>query len=242
MGFKDDVTEKVTDILEGDYEIEDIEEIPSPQDVPFGKKAKRMKVCTLYIDLRNSSNLLFVHQKQTAGKIHKAFLHAVASTVLNLGGNIRGFKGDSLMALWPARYKSQVSKCVKAAMAIKWLVDVELQPKFETYSAIDFGIGVDFGEVLIARAGIPRDTNNNDLIFMGKCINFAVAIGEQAKGPEHVEISRDSYDNLEDDLIHGTQKDFFGNEQKVDMWKNGTVRWKDTNYSTKLTTWYWRLS
>jgi class 3 adenylate cyclase len=242
MGLKDSVSEKVKDILEGDYEIEDVDEIPSPQDVPFGKKAKKMKVCVLYIDLRDSSNLLFVHQKQTAGKIHKAFLHAVASTVLDFGGNIRGFKGDSLMALWPANYKSQVSTCVKAAMTIKWLLDVELQPQFETYSAIDFGIGVDWGEVLIARAGIPRDATNNDLVFMGKCINFAVAIGEQAKGPEHVEISKVSYENLDDAVIYGSQKDFFGNDQKVDMWKDGSVQWKSTNYPTKLTTGHWKSS
>src|SRR5574340_485035 len=143
MGFKEDVSGKVKEYLSGDYQIEDVTEIPSVEDVPFGKKAQQMKLCVFYIDLRDSTNLLFVHQKQTAGKIHKAFLHAVASTVLYFDGYIRGFKGDSLMAFWPANYKSEVSKCVQAAMTTKWLLDVELSSQFEAYSKIDFGIGID---------------------------------------------------------------------------------------------------
>jgi len=235
MSLADDIRPKVADYLEGDYEVEDVTAIPSVGDVPFGKKAKRMKLCVFYIDLRKSTNLLFLHQKQTAGKIHKAFLHVVSSVVLYFEGEIRGFKGDSLMAFWPANYKSEVSKCVRAAMTVKWLLDVELSPLFETYEKIDFGIGVDWGDVFIARAGIPRDANNNDLIFMGKCVNFAVAIGEQACGPNHVEISTVTYENLEDEARFGYQ-----NEVRVDMWRDGAVNWKGQTYKTKLTSWYWK--
>jgi class 3 adenylate cyclase len=239
MGLKQDVTTKVEEYLSGDYEVEETTGIPAPKDVAFGNKAKKAKLCVFYIDLRKSTELLFVHQKQTAGKIHKAFLHTVAATVLDFGGVIRGFKGDSLMAMWPANYKSEVSKCVQAAMTVKWFLDVELAEKFEQYSKVDFGIGIDWGEVFITRAGIPRDSNNNDLIFMGKCINFAVAIGEQAKGPDHVEISRTVFDNLEDRAQYGKRKDFFGNEIKVSMWREGKVEWLGESHPTNVTNWYW---
>src|SRR3954471_3592332 len=145
MGFKADVTSKVKDYLNGDYEVEVVREIPSVENVPFGNKAKRMNLCALSIDLRDSTDLLFVHQKQTAGKIHKAFLHTAASTVLKFGGEIRGFKGDSLMALWPANYMSEITRCVRAAMTTKYLFTQTLKSEFEKYSAIDFGIGVDWG-------------------------------------------------------------------------------------------------
>ncbi len=233
MSLTNDVRTKVVEYLDGDYEVEDVTAIPSADDVPFGKKAKRMKLCVFYIDLRKSTDLLFLHQKQTAGKIHKAFLHVVSSVVLHFGGEIRGFKGDSLMAFWPANYKSELSKCVQTAMTVKWLLDVELSPLFESYEKIDFGIGVDWGEVFIARAGIPRDANNNDLIFMGQCVNFAVAIGEQACGPNHVEISTVTYDNLENNARFGVK-----NGVQVNMWRDGVVNWKGLRYTTKLTSWY----
>ncbi|MBA4376740.1 MAG: hypothetical protein C0401_11285 [Anaerolinea sp.] len=54
-----EITEKVTNYLSGDYEIADVDQIPSVEDVEFGKYAKRIKLCTLSIDLRNSTSLLF---------------------------------------------------------------------------------------------------------------------------------------------------------------------------------------
>ncbi len=236
MSLTDDIKTNVIDYLDGDYVVTDANVIPSIEDVPFGKVAKKINLCVFYIDLRRSTDLLFLHNKQTAGKIHKSFLYTVSKVVNNFNGQIRSFNGDSVLAFWPAFYKSQITSCVRAAMSVKWLLDVELSPLFETYEKLDFGIGVDWGEVFIVRAGLPRDDNNNDLVFMGECVNFAVVIGEQAKSPGHVEISETTYSNLEDSAIHGTQ-----NDQKVDMWSNGTVKWKGEEYKTKVTTWYWKL-
>ena len=242
MGLKNDVTAKVKDYLSGDYEVQDTDGIPSAADVPFGKKAKRTKLCALSIDLRKSTDLLFIHQKQTAGKIHKAFLYTVAATVLDYGGYIRGFKGDSLLALWPAKYKSEITTCVRAAMAIKYLLTVPLAEEFAQYSEVDFGIGVDFGDVFIVRAGIPKNPDNNDLVFLGEAINFAVAIGEQAKGPGHVEISTDTYNNLEDNLRLVKEKDFLGFQNQKDIWRSGQVQWNGNSISTKLTTYHIEVS
>jgi class 3 adenylate cyclase len=155
MGIKDDICTKARDYLSGDYQVEEVQNIPSVEKLAFGKQAKKAKVCAFSIDLRNSTGLLYVHQKQTAGKIHKAFLHVAASTVLHFGGEIRSFKGDSLLALWPANYKSEITTCVRAAMTVQWLLTVELAADFEQFSGIDFGIGVDWGDVFIARAGLP---------------------------------------------------------------------------------------
>ena len=233
MATAAEIEAKVSDYLEGDYEVQETDTIPSVENVTFGKAAKRLKICVLYIDLRNSTDLLLVHQKKTAGKIHKGFLHAAASVVNNNDGYIRGFKGDSLMALWPSGYKNQITTCVRSAMQIKWLLDVKLSKHFEAYQKIDFGIGVDWGEVYVMRAGIPRDANNNDLIFMGECINYAVGIGEQAKGPYHVEISPSTNGNLLDELVQGTSEG-----QQVQIWKDGKIQWKGAERPTKITTWH----
>jgi len=236
VGLKDDIKTNVIDYLEGDYEVTEAKVIPSVEDVPFGKFAKKMKLCVFYIDLRHSTDLLFLHQKQTAGKIQKSFLYVVSTIVRHFGGQIRSFNGDSLLALWPAFLKSDISSCVHASMVIKYFLTHELLSAFQTYEKLDFGIGVDWGEVFIVRAGLPRDVNNNDLIFLGKCVNFAVAIGEQARSPDHIEISANTYSNLEDSAVYGTQ-----NNQKVDMWRNGKVNWQGNKYNTKLTSWYWSI-
>lgn len=234
MGFVIDLENKVREYLEGDYEVSETETIPSVDNVPFGKKAKKMKLCAYCIDIRKSTELLTVHQKQTSGKIHKAFLAIASRVVLENKGEIRSFNGDGLLAFWPAQYKSQISTAVKCAMTTKWLIDIKLSSLFEKYVKLDFGIGIDWGEVYIMRAGIPRNANNNDLVFIGKCVNYATAIANQAEGPNHIEISEITYNNLEEEYIYGDS-----NGEKVNMWGDGSVEWKDNTHTTKLTNWYW---
>jgi class 3 adenylate cyclase len=233
MELVNDLENKVQEYLDGDYEVTETQTIPSVDNVPFGKKAKKMQLCAYCIDLRKSSDLLTIHQKRTSGKIHKAFLAVASKVVLEYGENIRSFNGDSILAFWPASYISQISKAVEAAMITKWFLDIKLSPLFEKYEKIDFGIGLDWGEVYIVRAGIPRDTNNNDLVFIGKCVNFATAIANQAHAPYHVEISEVTYKNLTDDRIYGVS-----NGAEVNMWKDDKVEWNGKKYDSKITTWH----
>ena len=233
MSFVEDLEKKVKDYLDGDYEIINAREIPSVENVAFGKKAIKMDLCVLCIDLRKSTELMFIHEKETSGKIHKAFLTIVSQVVLRNKGRIRSFQGDSLLAFWTANKKSDIDNAVKTAMTIKWLLDIKLSSLFEQYQKIDFGIGIDWGEVYILRAGISRDANNNDLVFIGKCVNFAVAIANQAESPKHVEISSSTYENLTDDWKYGEK-----NGKSVNIWKDCSFPWKGSEYKTKTTSWY----
>ena len=86
--------------------------------------------------------------------------------------------------------------------------------------------------MFIVRAGISRNANNNDLVFIGKCVNLATAIANQAKAPDHIEISEKVFVNLNDSLLYSNNKN---------MWSDGTVVWNDREYDTKCTSYYWSL-
>jgi adenylate cyclase len=235
MAFVEDVEKTVSTYLSSDYEIRETTGIPSVEAVPFGNVVFKTQICVLYADIRKSTELLQLNGEETAGKLHKSFIYAVASVIRLRGGHIRSLNGDSILAFWPAQYKLDICTCVRAAMTAKWMVDVQLRSHFEKLFVPDFGIGIDWGSVYVARAGLPRDSNNNDLIFMGECVNFAVRIGEQAHAPEHVEISYRTFENLDEDqaLIKGKIQN-----QEVDVWKDGRIKLKDKVIPTKLTTWY----
>ena len=166
MSLTNKIENKVRNYLDGDYQIIDTRTIPTVDNVSIGKRAYKMKLCTFCIDLRKSTDLLFSHQKQTSGKIHKAFLSVVADVVLNYNGKIRSFQGDSLIAFWSGHEKKEISKSVNAAMILKWFLNTKLSSLFEKYEKIDFGIGIDTSEVYILRAGLTNSSNNNDLIFI----------------------------------------------------------------------------
>lgn len=222
--------------MDGDYQIIETENIPSPENVGFGKKAYKIQLTSFCIDLRKSTELLRIHDKETCGKIHKSYLTIASKIITENGGQIRSFNGDSVLAFWPAKYKWQVNAAVRAAFQLKWALNTKFSKYFEDYSKLDFGIGIDFGDVYIVKAGLPQNDNNNDLVFLGMCVNYSSMIANQAYGPNHIEISSDVYTNLEEDLLIGVSGGF-----KTNMWTNGSIKWKNRTWSTKCTTWHWEL-
>lgn len=233
MGYLKELEDKIKDYTEGDYEIIETTEIPPAEDITFGKKAYKIKLTAFCIDLRKSTDLLRIHDKETCGKIHKSYLTIATKIITENDGRVRSFNGDSVLAFWPAQYKSEIERAVKAAFQLKWALDIKFTEYLENYSKLDFGIGIDWSDVYIVKAGLPRNDNNNDLVFLGMCVNYATMIANQACSPNHIEISTGTYSNLTDDWKYG-----MSNGVKQDMWKNGKVNWKGQEWQTKLTTWY----
>ena len=72
MTVTGDIKSKVQDYLDGDYEVTDARAIPSVEDLPFGKTAKKMNLCVFYIDLmerinKNRTNIV------TASGVYRAW-------------------------------------------------------------------------------------------------------------------------------------------------------------------------
>lgn len=238
MGYIKELEDKIKDYTTGEYEIIETKTIPSPENVAFGKKAYKVKLTAFCIDLHKSTDLLKVHDKETCGKIHKSFLLIATKIIAENGGQIRSFNGDSALAFFPAQLKSDIEKAVQTAFQLKWALDIKFSKYFEQYSKLDFGIGVDWGDVLIVRAGLPKNDNNNDLVFLGMCVNHATAIANQAHGPSHIEISSNMYSNLTDNWIYGINS----KGVKENMWTEKKVKWKEELYSTKCTSWHQTLN
>lgn len=230
MGKVNDIENRIKDYLDRDYEITEFKGVPSINNVDFGKKALKTKLITFSIDLRKSSQLLFKHHKQTAGKIHKAFLTAIAQTIKHHGGEIRDFQGDSILAFWNGNYQNDIRKAVKAAFGVKWLLTTKLKKYFENYTKLDYGIGIAYGEVYVFRAGIKRNPDNNDLVYIGKSVNFAVAMANQACRPSAIVISSNTHYNLDDALKISSKGS--------NMWKKGTIFWNGKNYDIKKTSYH----
>ena len=237
MGYIEELEEKIKDYTSGDYEIIENSSVPSPADVAFGKKAYKIKLTSFCIDLRKSTELLKIQDKETCGKIHKSYLTIATGIIAKNGGQLRSFNGDSVLAFFPAQFKSDIDNAIQTAFQLKWALDVKYSKYFEPYSKIDFGIGIDWGDVFIVRAGLPRNDNNNDLVFLGMCVNFATAIANQGHSPHHIEISTSTYSNL-------TEKWQFGKSNGIqeNMWIDGQLKWKGQLFRTKCTSWYQEIT
>ncbi|RZK68208.1 MAG: hypothetical protein EOO85_24740 [Pedobacter sp.] len=109
------------------------------------------------------------------------------------------------------------------------------------YSAVDFGIGLDDGNILCAKVGVGGDNNTKDLIWIGNPVNKSVVISNECKASYHIGISSRVYNNLLDDVKYGKKKDYMGIEREVDMWQSYYVTYNGKQEVFYKTSWHWTV-
>lgn len=245
MGLKEDIKNKVKSILDEKFTITDVSYIPKLDDskLTFGNTGLRFKGSVLFIDMRGSTEVLNNHNKSTVAKLHMAFFHTIVKIANSLDGHVRSFNGDSALVFFEGNYKETISTAVKCAMKIKYAIDnsdVGINELLKKYSKLDFGIGVDHGEMLCTKVGVGGE-HNRDLFWIGNSVNKSTVLGDQSKKPHHVSISKYVYDNLLDWAKYGKSKDYWGNETDVDMWTRSTFNYNGSNEYYYYTSWHWEI-
>lgn len=246
MSLKNEITEKVDEIVNTSFQIEDISYVPEIDDtkLTFGNKALKLETTVLYIDLRDSTKILNNHNKATIAKIHKAYLYTTVKIAKSLGGEVRSFNGDSVLAFFQGTTKNTLSNAVKAAMKIKYMIthyESGINSLLKKYSAVDFGIGIDDGKVLCSKVGVGGDANTRDLIWIGNAVNKSVIISDECSVEEHIGISAYVYDNLTDDVKYDVITDPWGGKSKHDIWKRYTVLYNGSYEDFYKTHYYWEV-
>ena len=241
MGLKKDIAEKVTDIINTSFTTEEVNFVPDITNtkLTFNNTGLLFEATVLYIDLRDSTGILNKHNKSTIAKIHKAYLHTTVKIATSLGGEVRSFNGDSVLAFFQGTSKDTLSNAVKAAMKIRFMIansDSGINNLLSQYSAVDFGIGLDDGKILCTKVGVGGDNNTKDLIWIGNPINKSVIISDQCKATQYIGISNYVYQNLIDEVKFGTK-----NNLKVDMWKPYQVKYNGKWETFYKTSWLWKV-
>ena len=238
MGMKDDIVGRLKEMLAtGDYSITDSDSIPGPGDnrVTFGNTGVRFWASTLYIDMRGSTKVLNQFKAHNVAKIHKAYLYTATTLIADAGGQIRSYNGDSILAFFQGQANTATNKAIKTAMQIQWLLTEDSVKKlFEPYQhALDFGIGIDNGQVLCVKAGRAQNANHSDLIWLGDAVNRATVLSDRGRSPGHVWISSKCRDNLD-----STTKLSNG----VDMWTQESITYNDAAEKAWKTTYRWSVA
>ncbi len=244
--MKSAIEEKVTEIIDNDFDVEDISSVPNLDDsrLTFGNKGLRFEATVLYIDMRESTKILNKHNRTTIAKLHMAYFHTIVKIATSLGGEVRSFNGDGMLVFFQGTSKQTLSNAVTAAMKMKYMLtqdESKVKKKLETYSALNFGIGLDNGKTLCTKVGISG-TNNRDLVWVGNPVNKSVKIGDKLQSPNHIGISSHVYNNLMDEVKFHTTKDSWGNEQKTDMWNSDWFTYNDKTEQYYYTSYNWSVS
>lgn len=241
MALKEDIQNKVRTIISENFTISEINYIPKVDDpkLTFGNTGLKFKATVLFIDMRGSTKVLNRHNKTTVAKLHMAFFHVIVKIANSLDGNVRSFNGDSALVFFHGNKNPALSNAVKCAMQIRYMLtsrEGSINSQLKRYSELDFGIGIDFGEILCTKVGIGGQ-HNRDLFWIGNSVNKSTVLGNKGKKSSYIFISKLVYDNLLDWAKYGNQPIF--NEIsfiKPNMWNRDNCRYNDkteTCYSTE---------
>ncbi|MEK6495218.1 adenylate/guanylate cyclase domain-containing protein [Myroides odoratimimus] len=245
MALKDDIKSKVKAILDEKFTVTDVTYIPKIDDqkLTFGNTGLKFKGSSLFIDLRGSTNVLNTHNKTTVGKLHMAFFHTIVKIANSHNGNVRSFNGDSTLIFFEGNLRFTLSTAVRCAMEIKYMIDNSqggINELLKKYSKLDFGIGIDHGEILCTKVGIGGE-HNRDIFWIGNPVNKSTVLGDASKAPYHIAISGYVYSNLLDWAKYHTKTNAWGQEEKVDMWTRGIFTYNGKNEYFYYTSYFWRV-
>ena len=190
MSLKEDIKNKVKSIIDETFDVRDITYVPKIDNskLTFGNTGLRFESTTLFIDMRGSTKLLNIHQKRTVAKIHMSYFHTIVKIANANDGHVRSFNGDSALIFFQGTTKDTLSNAVITAMKIKYMLVHEVNTIVKKYAEVNFGIGIDDGQVLCTKVGIGGE-NNRDLFWVGNCVNKATRIGDECSSPNHIGVS-----------------------------------------------------
>lgn len=245
MSLKDDIRNKVKTILDDTFNVTDVSYVPKIDDskLTFGNTGLKFTGSALFIDMRGSTDVLNKHNKTTVAKLHMCFFHTIVKIANYFDGNVRSFNGDSALIFFQGNSDFTISTAVKCAMQIKYMIsnsESGINVLLKKYSELNFGIGIDHGDILCTKVGIGGE-HNRDLFWIGNCVNKSTVLGDHACCPNHISISNSVYTNLLDWAKYGKSKDSWGNEIDVDMWKECSFTYNNNYEKYYYTSWFWTV-
>ena len=234
--MKDDIKNEVAKLLKpGDYSVYASTDVPGPGDtrLTFGDTGVRFDAVTLYIDMRGSTQVLQQHRAHNVAKIHKAYLFIATKLIAEHRGSIRSYNGDSILAFFAGNGKAEVERAIRAAMQIKYMLS-ECGAEFGRYKTVDFGVGVDVGTILCVKAGMGRNDNHNDLIWLGDAVNRATVLSDKGRDPEPIWVSS-RVRELQSDAVRY-------DKDRKDMWTQATISYAGTSEWAFKTNYHWPVA
>lgn len=192
MALKDllsEINNDVKDIVKLGFELTHTQSDYVPNDEDPGltfesgrtKKAKLIDTCILYADMRNSTQLSKSHSKEVMGRLYSAFVSSVSYIAHHHGGIVRNIVGDRVMIVFPNR--NCYTNAIDTAISINSISSRIINEHFKGFD-FKVGIGIDYGEMMVIKAGISKlgkeRSAHKNLIWIGNAANIASKLTDVA--------------------------------------------------------------
>jgi class 3 adenylate cyclase len=170
---------RIDDILDAkDISYEEVEKIPSRDKLTFNNGFYVTKTIALFIDIRGSTKMSAAYTRPTLAKIYRSYISECAA-IVNGNSNCAevNIHGDCVWGVFDAQYRYQIDDVFSTAAELSSIIDtLNCKYRKKNIDPISVGIGMDFGRVLMIKAGYDG-SGLNDVVWMGEVVNDARKLG-----------------------------------------------------------------
>lgn len=235
MPLSDDISRRISDILNNDWNISEGIRVPSDNDISMTGKSVRLQGTVLYADLKESSKLVDEVSQRMAAKIYQSFLNSVARLITENNGTVTAYDGDRIMGIFLGNSKD--SNAAICALKVNYVVTELLRPTlrrhFESIKKLGFDIdhctGIDNSSFLAVKAG---QRNANDIVWIGKAPNLAAKLSGTRRAGYSTFITKEVFEKLSDEAKYG------GNDKRP-MWEKILFQFVGDDIDIYGSKWYW---
>ncbi|WP_310440348.1 adenylate/guanylate cyclase domain-containing protein [Sulfuricurvum sp.] len=178
-----------------DTSFEEVKSFPSIDKLTF-RNGFYVYATALFVDIRDSSKLINAHNRPALAKIYRSFISEVIA-IMNGNQNCKfiNIDGDCVSGVYETPLKSDVDSVFNDVSKISSLIDIlNCKLKKKRITEIKIGMGLDYGRLLLIKAGFSG-SGLNEVAWMGDALNTAARLCKKAN-------KEYSYEILVSSLIH----------------------------------------
>lgn len=192
----------------------------------------------IFIDIRGSSGLTARYKRPALAKLYRAFISEMVAA-LNSDVQVRevNIVGDCVWATYNTPYTRNIDDVFTLACranTLRKLLNRHLTKR--GYDELAFGIGVDWGRVLMIKAGYSG-SGLNDIVYMGDVVNRAAHLAHKAGrgwASKPIWVGHDFNSNLDADNAKWLTSQYdmeLGTVYTGDVVLTSMSEWIDENFS-----------
>jgi adenylate cyclase len=158
----------------------------------------RKEITVLFSDIRGFTNFSEKHEPEDVVSLLNEYLGAMTNIVFEHDGTLDKFVGDAIMALWgaPVGQPDHAERACRCSLAmIRKLKELQAKWTAEGKYAIDIGIGINTGDMVVGNMG--AEGKKMDYTVIGDNVNLGARLeGLTRKYNNHIIISEFTYEKV----------------------------------------------
>lgn len=169
-------------IKDSKVEVENVNYIPSENEISKKSKVKNLQCSIMFVDMRNSTKMQDTTGRKNMVKIYKMFARLVVKAVEDWGGKVMQIVGDGMLCLFINDNENSGQNAVNAYISTNTYIKNVYNKIVDDDWAIECGFGICSGHLYITKTGVRGKDKCAQVVYPSSITNYASKFCDLAHG------------------------------------------------------------